>query len=239
MTSIEFWTNDPIILLNKDYIFELWPTPNMTYNQKLNAITRLIFFLTILGFAITMSLKILFIGVATIAAIFVLYTTQKPKITPQILAEGFLGNSSENDSNKMINPSNLDAALKSNFKMGNKKNPFSNVLLTDIADDPERKAAPPSFNPDVDEEIVRSTKKMVQSLNPGIKNAQKQLFGDLYNNFELDQSNRAFYSTANTKVANDQGAFAQFLYGYMPSSKESNADGALARVQDSYRYTLY
>ena len=119
--SIEFWTNDPTILFNKDYIFELWPTPNMTYNQKLNAITRLIFFLTILGFAITMSLKILFIGVATIAAIFALYATQKPKITPQILAEGFLGNSSENDSNKMINPSNLDAALKSNFKMGNKK----------------------------------------------------------------------------------------------------------------------
>lgn len=238
--SIEFWTNDPMILLNKDYIFELWPTPNMTYNQKLNAITRLIFFLTILGFAVTMSVKILFIGVVTIAAIFALYKTQKPKITPKILEEGFLGNSpSENDLNKMINPSNLESALKNNFKMGDKKNPFSNVLLTDIADSPERKAAPPSFNPEVDEEIVRSTKKMVQSLNPGIKNAQKQLFGDLYNNFELDQSNRAFYSTANTKVANDQGAFAQFLYGYMPSSKESNADGALARVQDSYRYTLY
>jgi hypothetical protein len=123
--------------------------------------------------------------------------------------------------------------------MGNKKNPFSNVLLTDIADDPQRKPAPPSFNPDVDEDIVRSTKKMVQELNPGIKNAQKQLFGDLYNNFELDQSNRAFYSTANTKVANDQGAFGEFLYGYMPSAKESNADGALARVQDNYRYTLY
>ncbi len=246
---IEFWTNDPTILLNKNYIFELWPSPNMNYNQKLNAITRLIAFLTILGFAFTMSIKILFVGLVTIASIFALYKMQKPKITPQIIAEGFSGldeddegegeGEGESDGDKMLNPSNLDGALKKNFSMGNKKNPFSNVLLTDIADNPNRKSAPPSFNPQVDEEIVKSTKKMVQSLNPSIKNTEKQLFGDLYNNWELDQSNRAFYSTANTKVANDQGAFAQFLYGYMPSGKESNADGAFARVQDNYRYTLY
>ena len=239
--SIQFWTNEPTILLNKDYIFELWPTPNMSYNQKLNAITRLIAILTILGFAITMSVKILFVGVATIAAIFALYKMQKQKITPQILAEGFSNEVTMSNiyGDTTTNPVTLESALKTDFKMGNKKNPFSNVLLTDIADDPQRKPAPPSFNPDVDEDIVRSTKKMVQELNPGIKNAQKQLFGDLYNNFELDQSNRVFYSTANTKVANDQGAFGEFLYGYMPSAKESNADGALARVQDNYRYTLY
>jgi hypothetical protein len=236
--SIQFWTNDPTILLNKDYIFELWPTPNMCYNQKLNAITRLIAILTIVGFAITMSVKILFVGVATIAAIFALYKMQKQKITPQILAEGFSSQATMS-SDKTTNPVTLESALKTEFKMGNKKNPFSNVLLTDIADDPQRKPAPPSFNPDVDEDIVRSTKKMVQSLNQGIKNTDKQLFGDLYNNFELDQSNRLFYSTANTRVGNDQGAFGEFLYGYMPSAKESNADGALARVQDNYRYTLY
>ena len=140
---------------------------------------------------------------------------------------------------KTQKPPTLEAVLKKDFKVGNRKNPFSNVLLTDIADTPERKSAPPSFNPDVDEDIINSTKRMVQDLNPGIKNAQKQLFGDLYNNFELDQSNRVFYSTANTRVANDQGAFGKFLYGYMPSSKESDADAAMARVQDSYRYTLY
>jgi hypothetical protein len=242
--SIEFWTNDPTILLNKNYIFELWPTPNMNYIQKLNAITRLIVFLTILGFAVTMSVKILLVGGLTIAAIFGLYKMQKPKLTSQILSEGFDNNLLDEsyvsqEGNNSINPSNLETFVKNDFQEGNKKNPFSNVLLTEIVDNPDRKSAPPSFNPEIDEKIVRSTKKMVQSLNPGIKNAEKQLFGDLYNNWELDQSNRAFYSTANTKVANDQGAFAKFLYGYMPSSKESNADGALARVQDSYRYTLY
>jgi len=247
--NIQFWTNDFTILFNKENIFELWPTSSMEYNQKLNAISRLIILLTILGFVVTMSLKLLFVGIVTIGAIIALHRMQKQKVTSKILAEGFSGNDENNlqtsilqnisQQNLQINPSNLETILKSDFKMGNKKNPYSNVLLTDIADDPMRKPAPPAFNPEVDEEIVRTTKKMVQDLNPGIKNAQKQLFGDLYNNFELDQSNRLFYSTANTKVANDQGAFGEYLYGYMPSAKESNADGALARVQDNYRYTLY
>jgi len=76
-------------------------------------------------------------------------------------------------------------------------------------------------------------------MNPGIDNTNKQLYGDLWQNFELDQSNRNFYSTANTKVVNDQGAFAQFLYGNMPSAKESGPDSDMQRVKDNYRYILY
>jgi hypothetical protein len=138
-----------------------------------------------------------------------------------------------------INPVTLDDVLTTEFKEGNKKNPFSNVLLTQIHDEPERKAAPPSFNVDVDEDITKNVKKSVQMINSGIKNTNKQLFGDLWQKFELDQSNRVFYSTANTRVTNDQGAYGNFLYGNMPSSKESGIDSALARIQDSYRYTLY
>ena len=76
-------------------------------------------------------------------------------------------------------------------------------------------------------------------MNPGIKNTNKQLFGDLWENFELDQSNRSFFSTANTRVENDQKSFGEFLYGDMPSAKESNTAGNMQRVADAYRYTLY
>ena len=57
-----------------------------------------------------------------------------------------------NKTNTIINPSNLETVLRENYKEGTKKNPFSNVLLTDIGDDPKRKSAPPSFNVDVDED---------------------------------------------------------------------------------------
>lgn len=242
--TIHFWTNDPTILFNQKYIIELWPTNDMCYEAKLNAITRLIILLTILGYILTMSTKILLVGVLTLFIIFILYKMRKQKITKDML-ENFdvKGNEVTGMFNKKsksyVNPVTLDAVLNTEFKEGNKKNPFSNVLLTQINDDPDRKAAPPSFNVDVDEDITKNVKKAVQMLNPGIKNTNKQLFGDLWQQFQLDQSNRIFYSTANTRVANDQGAYSQFLYGNMPSAKESTPEGNMQRVADNYRYILY
>jgi hypothetical protein len=213
----------------------------------LNAITRLIIVITILGFILTRSTRILIVGIVTLALIFVLYKMRKPKISRDLLKnEGFevQGNQVTGLFDKKMktitNPVTLESVISSEFKEGNKKNPFSNVLLTDIMDDPDRKAAPPSFNPDIEEKITKDVKKSVQFMNPGINNTNKQLFGDLWNNFELDQSNRIFYSTANTRVTNDQGAFAKYLYDDMKySGKESTPEGAFARVQDNYRYILY
>jgi len=243
---MQFWSNDPTIIFNKNYIFELWPTTNMCYEQKLNSITRLIILITILGYILTMSTRILLVGVLTLAGIFILFKMRKTKITKEMMNEGFTiqGNEATGLFNKksdtFVNPVTLDAVLRTEFKEGNKKNPFSNVLLTQIMDEPNRKSAPPSFNVDVDEDITKNVKKAVQMMNPEIKNSNKQLYGDLWERFELDQSDRAFYSTANTRVEpGDQAAYSQFLYGEMPSGKESTPGGAFARVQSNYRYTLY
>jgi hypothetical protein len=246
-TTQEIWVSNPTILFNKEFIFELWPTINMGYEQKLNAITRLIILITILGFISTRSTRILIVGIVTISLIFVLYKMRKPKISSDDLKkEGFeiQGNQVtglfDKSAKTITNPVTLETVISSDFKEGNKKNPFSNVLLTDIMDEPDRKAAPPSFNPEVEEKITKNVKKGVQYMNPGIDNTNKQLFGDLWNNFELDQSNRIFYSTANTRVSNDQGAFAKYLYDDLKySGKESTPEGAFARVQDNYRYILY
>ena len=243
--TIQFWSNDPTVLFNKDYIFELWPTTDMCYEQKLNAITRLIILITILGYISTMSQRILVIGFLTLAVIFVLFKMRKQKLTKEMVKEGFsiednLSGIINPKSKTITNPVTLESVLNDEFKDGTKKNPFSNVLLTQINDDPERKSAPPSFNVDVDEDITKNIKKSVQMMNPGIKNTNKQLYGDLWQNFLLDDSNRVFYSTANTKITpGDQGAFGKFLYGEMPSSKESNFASAIQREKDSYRYTLY
>ena len=247
-TPQEIWSNDPTILFNKVHIFELWPTKNMSYEQKMNAVTRLIVIITVLGFILTKSTKLLIVGIITVALIFILYKMRKPKLTKNLLEsnEGFevQGNQVtglfDKKAKTITNPVTLESVISSEFKEGDKRNPFSNVLLTDIMDDPERKAAPPSFNPDVEVKITKDVKKGVQFMNPGINNTDKQLYGDLWNKFELEQSNRVFYSTANTRVTNDQGAFAKYLYDDMKySGKESTPEGAFARVQDNYRYALY
>jgi hypothetical protein len=238
-----FWINDPTILLDKNDVMQLWPCPKMDFEQKMNSISRLVIIMSILGFIFTMSIRILFIGFITLLAIILLYY-YKTKFTNKNSKEGFEKRVKFQapeeiyypEQIKIQNPETLEYYLKSEFEPVNKKNPFNNVLLTQINDNPERKAAPPSFNVDVDEDITRNVKKMVQSLNPGIKNTNKQLFGDLGENFYLDQSLRIFNSTPNTRVASDQGAFGQFLYGNMPSAKEGNE---FALLQDNYRYTLY
>jgi len=236
-----FWSNDPTVLFNKEYIFELWPTTNMSYEQKLNAISRLIILISFLGYVFTMSARIPIAGISTLIVIFILFKMRKQKITSQMVKEGFSMNEmpQQEGSSTIVNPVTLETLLKTDFEEGTKKNPFSNVLLTQINDTPDRKAAPPAFNTTVDEDITQNVKRTVQLLNPGIKNTNKQLYGDLWQNFELDQSNRAFFSTANTRVENDQTAFSKYLYGDMPSAKGSSTEDNIQREKDSFRYTLY
>ena len=244
--TTQFWSNDPTVLFNKESIFELWPTTDMCYEQKLNAITRLIVLITILGYISTMSTRILVIGFLTLAVIFVLYKMRKQKLTKDMMKEGFFVEEHntpgvfKQKSKVIVNPVPLDSVLSDEFKEGTKRNPFSNVLLTQINDEPDRKSAPPAFNVSVDEDITKNVKRAVQMMNPGIKNTNKQLYGDLWQNFLLDDSNRVFYSTANTRVENDQGAYAQFLYNDLKySAKESTPEGNLTRYADAFRYTLY
>jgi len=238
--TISFWLNNPTILLNKEYITEVWPTPKMSYDQKLNAISRLIILTTLLGYLVTQNMRLLVVGIITLIIIIVIANiNNKPKLTKEMLKEGFTKDIN-NSNDIIVNPVTLESVLKSEFKEGTKKNPFSNVLLTEIGDTPQRLKSPPAFSPQVEETITKNIKKSVQFNNPGIKNTDKQLFGDLYENWELDQNARSYYSTANTEVQpGDTLALGKWLYGGMPSSKESNTAGNLQREKDAYRYTLY
>ena len=232
-----FWFNDPIILFNQESILQIWPTQQMNFEAKLNAISRLVIFMSLLGFIFTRNLNLIIIGIVTLAIIFTLYKLRKQSIVK--FKEGFSVNPSMQPSAlspapMTTNPVTLETVLRTEFHPTTKKNPFGNVLLTDIADNPNRKAAAPSFNPDVYDDITSSVKKQTQMLNPDIINTNKQLYGDLKDNYDLDNSMMRFYSTANSRISNDQGAFSNWLYGNMPSGKSSDPDGALARVQDNY-----
>jgi hypothetical protein len=243
-----FWSNDPTIIFNKNNMFQLWPTSDLTFEAKLNAISRLVIVLSILGFLFTRKTHFLIIGTITLAIIVSLYKFRKNKIVKNLTQqdssiEGFQVNNpnlmgSVASSVSTTNPVTLETLLRSDFHPTTKKNPFGNVLLTDIMDQPNRKAAAPSFNPDVYDDINSAVKKQSQMLNPGIKNTNKQLYGDLKDNYDLDNSMMRFYSTANTRVTSDQGAYADYLYGGMYSAKESTPEGAMMRVKDNYRYIL-
>jgi len=237
-----FWSNDPTILFNKESVLEFWPTQQMTFEAKLNAISRIVIVMSLLGFILTRNWNLIIIGIVTLAIIFTLYKLRKQGLVSSLIKkEGFSINpsmqpSSLSPSPMLTDPVTLKSVLRSNFHPTTKKNPFGNVLLTDINDTPNRLAAAPSFNPDVYDEIDRAVKKQTQMLNPGIINTNKQLYGDLTSNYNLDNSMMRFYSTANSRVTNDQGAFQNYLYGAMYSSKEDTPEGDMMRVKNNWQW---
>jgi hypothetical protein len=239
-----FWTNDPTVLFHKESILQLWPSQKMTFECKLNAISRVVVLLTILGFVFTRNISLLIVCAITLAIIVTLYRLRKQNIVSLLSKkkkEGFAVNPSTQSlalspSSMTTNPVTLESVLRNEFHPTTKKNPFGNVLLTDIADSPNRKAAAPSFNPDVYDEIDSAVKKQTQMLNPGIINTNKQLYGDLLSNYDLDKSMMRFYSTANTRVENDAHSFKNYLYGSMYSSKEDTAEGSMMRVKNSWQW---
>ena len=236
-----FWSNDPTILFNKAAIFQVWPAPSMSFEAKMNAISRIVILLSTLGFIFTMKFNFLIIGAITLAIIFSIYRFRKQTIVTG-MKENFAQRKKKEASAPapvVSNPVTLENVLRSEFHPTTKKNPFGNVLLTDIMDNPDRPAAAPSFNPAVSDDITSAVKKQTQMLYPGIKNTNKQLYGDLYDNYQLDTDMmQRFYTTANSRVTNDQGAYGQWLYGNMLSGKDSGPEGAIARVQDNFRYLL-
>lgn len=239
-----FWSNDPTVLLNKDSILQLWPTQRMNFEAKLNSISRLVILLSIVGFIFTRNGNLFIIGMITLAIIFTLYKLRKQTvINSSVKKEAFSQqtkgknqNQTQSQAQVLKDPVTLESVLRSEFHPTTKKNPFGNVLLTDIGDDPERLAAAPCFNPDVYDDIDKAVKKQTQMLNPTIISTNKQLYGDLKSNYDLDKSMMRFYATPNTRVANDQGAFCEYLFGSMYSSKEDTPEGAMMRVKNNWQW---
>ena len=70
--KIPFWSEDPNILFQQKYIFEFYPVNSMSYEQKLNTITRLVLLLILLSYLYSGNIRILVIGIITVFAIFLM-----------------------------------------------------------------------------------------------------------------------------------------------------------------------
>ena len=77
--SDTFWLNNPLILVDKNHITEIFPIGKLSYVDKLNALTRIIIILSILGYFMTKSSKILISAAVTIVVIAIIYKIQKHK----------------------------------------------------------------------------------------------------------------------------------------------------------------
>ena len=209
-----FWLKDPTILFNRDKIGELWPTPEMSQNDKLNAITRLVIILSILGYLVTKNVRVIVTCLVTLVAIAILQHVQKKNETKENIEEAV------KEGFQTLTKKSLDTLP---LTRPTEKNPVMNVLLPQIQDEPNRPAAAPSFNPVIEKEINDKTQEFVVNNFDNPDGIDERLFKDLGDSFEFDRSMRQWYSNPSTTVPNDQKSFAEFCYGDMISCKEGNA----------------
>jgi hypothetical protein len=243
---VPFWVENPNILFYPGHVYEFFPVESMNYNRKLNSVSRLIILLTLIGFLFVRNLRILWIGAVCLLAIFLIQYTQNKNeyFGGKGVVEGFddklesLG--VDAPAQAVINAFATDDPSKIGkrefFDAPRVNNPYNNVLVTDIVDNPNKLPAPPAYYPETEKEILDKTKEAIQKMNPTFPGMTDKLFASLDDHFEFEQSARQFYSNPATTVPNDQGAFAAFCYGEMISCKEGNQ---FACVRDAPRYNLY
>jgi hypothetical protein len=118
---MDFWIDNPKLLFQAKYIREIWIYPGMTENQKLNALTRLIIVLSLIGYVcFNRSLFIVF-GLLLIAGI-VIFHKQEP------VKEGMTG--------QPIQPSNpLNNILVSDYQDRPYVKPYHPEYSSKIEDD--------------------------------------------------------------------------------------------------------
>lgn len=192
--SDSFWVNNPNILIQGK---DIWPTKDMNSIEKYNAISRLIFILTAIGYIATKSNYLILVSFISLGIIVYLHDYNVNDSDKQInISEGFL-----NDGLYEIIKDKLDSSTP--------KNPFSNVMLDS---DVDKKIAPPAYNDNVKNQIKKTTMGLIKDNNKDNKEIDK-LFRDTNDENEFDQSLRNFYSTPNTQIPNDQAGFVEFCYG--------------------------
>lgn len=228
--KISFWGEDPNILLQ--HVTELFPTHSMTYNQSLNAITRLLIIFAFVGYLSTGAIRIVFILAVTLAAMYCLWLFKTDKNKKKVrFAKTDQIETFENPTTALLNKT----PGPETFTEVTSRNPFGNTLMTDYVDNPHKKPAPPSFNENINEVILAKAKETVTKLNPGQPDMADKLFHDLGEQLVFEQSMRNFYSNPATTIPNDQTSFAEFCYGSMVSCKEGNK---FACARNLARHTL-
>ena len=217
--KIEFWGTNPNVLFDPSSILQLFPVADMSYEAKLNAISRLVILLTVVFYLIFRSYRSFFMGIITLGAIWALHYSQQKDATKKKkvrFQEGFETSDVVKD---FLEEHDISETL---FSESTPENPLQNVMLTDYDSAGNKRPAAAAYTEEAQQKVLDHTKSMIDKMNPEQPKITNKLYRSLEDNLAFEQSMRPFYSTASTTIPNDQGAFADFCYGSMVSCKEGN-----------------
>lgn len=187
-----FWVNEPTVLFNKKYIDQLWPYSYLNYEEKLNAVTRFVVVITILGYALMNRFIIVVLGMIVVGLVVLLYKKKEGMLFPYYAV-------------------NDQQTIESN-------NPFGNVLMTDYKYNPNKSPVNGEYNPETEQAVNKAIKDFIIQENND-NNEINNLFNNVGDQFTFEQNNRPFFTNPSTTIPNKQDDFLNFCFGTLPSEK--------------------
>lgn len=206
-----FWTEDISILFKHTRLREFVPSKDMTRKEKLNAITR---FFLYLGFILTLytgdtwPVYMVIFGMAFTLFLFKGASEFRDKTDEEIADPD-----AEIQHTKPLFTTDVDRDRGFENRQGctapTPDNPFMNVLVNEIHDNPIR---PPACN----------YAKVKSGIDENFYHNLYQDVGDAV--WNKNNSQRQFFTMPSTTIPNDQTSYANWLYGIPPGSvcKESS-----------------
>jgi len=199
------WYQDLRILFGSRW-YEFWPTVDQTFSERINALTRFVLYATIFMYIVRRNPTHVLIGLAIVGILAFIHHGQGP-------VESFSDTAFTPDGDGIF--SDFTAPDKPGVPQPNDKctrptteNPFGNVLLTDITDNPGRSAACP-YN-DVEQEVKdKFNERLYRNVN------------DVY---EKANSQRQFYTMPVTSIPNDVETYREFVFGIKKNCKTNPKD---------------
>ncbi|XWV26455.1 hypothetical protein QJ857_gp0614 [Tupanvirus soda lake] len=196
-----FWLEDPTILFRDGNYYRIFPTSGMTKIQMLNSLTLFFLYLTILFLLFCDNSEYIYIPIIAIIIIIFLYFIQKNDHNET--SKEYFNKNTEDIFNKKLQ----NETKKRYCQKPTRDNPFMNITLADLMDDPERDSAciePKDIN-----------KEMINKYND-------KIFNDINDVYERGHAQRQFYTMPVTSIPNDQTAFAKWLYEAPETCKENS-----------------
>ena len=187
---MKFWADNPSILFDSQYITEIWIYSGMDTNQKLNAISRLVILLTLLGYVCFNRYIIFILGLILLGVILIVQKTGKK--------EGF----------KDVEE----------YQRITSNNPLENVLFPDYKYNKEKPAVS-KYDKEKETSINENAKNFILQENKDNSDIGN-IFSNLGDMFEFENSLRPFYTNpVSTVDQGEYKDYLKFVFGTLPSDK--------------------
>ena len=203
-------------LLNKKYILDFFPLKSMSEDNKLNAISRLIIYISIILSFYQGSIDFLIYGIIALVIIFIWYNISNNNNYNNIVL-----NSKTNRNTDILEPIN-------NYKGYTKKTKkVKKVYIKPSVNNPFMNKLPTTNIVDCQSQIDNKDVSYNQTQKEIEYNFNKSLLNDVSDIFGKSSSQRQFYTMPNTGILNDQDTFAEWLYKTPSTCKEGNGEECL------------